>query len=66
MICRAIPTLRLLKRERIRRRIYLTKDTARADLFDYIEMYYDPKCRHSSCGGLSAAAFERHYAQRGS
>ncbi len=32
----------LLKRERIRRRIYPTKDAARADAFDYIEMLYNP------------------------
>ncbi|CEF20831.1 hypothetical protein XACJK2_910004 [Xanthomonas citri pv. citri] len=29
----------LLKRERIRRRIYPTKDAARAEVFDYIEMF---------------------------
>ena len=32
----------LLKRERIRRKIYLTRDTARSDVFDYIEMFYNP------------------------
>ena len=56
----------LLKRERIRRRIYLTKDAARADVFDYIEMFYNPKRRHSSSGDLSPVEFERRYAQRGS
>lgn len=30
----------LLKRERIRRRIYATHDEARQDIFDYIEMFY--------------------------
>lgn len=56
----------LLKRERIRRRVYLTKDAARADVFDYIEMFYNPKRRHSSSGDLSPVEFERRYAQRGS
>ena len=56
----------LLKRERIKRRIYLTKDAARADVFDYIEMFYNPKRRHSSSGDLSPVEFERRYAQRGS
>ena len=56
----------LLKRERIRRRIYLTKDAARADVFDYIEMFYNPKRRHSSSGDLSPLEFERRDAQRGS
>ncbi|MCD0257995.1 DDE-type integrase/transposase/recombinase [Xanthomonas melonis] len=36
----------LLKRERIRRRIYPTKDAARAEVFDYIEMFYNPQRRH--------------------
>ncbi len=55
----------LLKRERIRRRIYLTKDAARADVFDYIEMFHNPKRRHSSTSGLFPADFERRYAQKG-
>ena len=56
----------LLKRELIKRRIYLTKDAARADVFDYIEMFYNPKRRHGSNGDLSPVEFERRYAQRGS
>ena len=56
----------LLKRERIKRRIYLTKNTARADVFDYIEMFYNPKRRHGSNGDVSPVEFERRYAQRGS
>jgi putative transposase len=56
----------LLKRERIRRRIYTTKAAARADVFDYIEMFYNPKRRHGSNGDLSPVEFERRYAQRGS
>jgi putative transposase len=31
-----------LKRERIRRRIYKTREEARQDVFDYIEMFYNP------------------------
>ena len=55
----------LLKRERIKRRIYPTKDAARADVFDYIEMFYNPKRRHGSNGDLSPVEFERRYTQRG-
>ncbi|QNM61541.1 hypothetical protein XHV734_2787 [Xanthomonas hortorum pv. vitians] len=33
----------LLKRERIRRRIYPTKNAARAEVFDYIEMFLQPQ-----------------------
>ncbi|WP_159095415.1 IS3 family transposase, partial [Xanthomonas fragariae] len=51
--------------ERIRRRIYPTKEAARAEVFDYIEMFYNPKRRHGSNGGLSPVEFERRYAQRG-
>ncbi|HET9395205.1 MAG TPA: IS3 family transposase, partial [Nitrospiraceae bacterium] len=35
----------LLKRERIKRRIYNTHADARGDVFDYIEMFYNPKRR---------------------
>lgn len=50
-----------LKTERIRRRIYLTRDDARADIFDYIERFYNPKRRHSTLGQLSPAQFEQRY-----
>ena len=33
----------LLKRERVCRRLYKTRDEARKDIFDYIEMFYNPK-----------------------
>lgn len=36
-----------LKQERIRRRIYKTRDEARLDIFDYIEWFYNPQRRHS-------------------
>ncbi|KOR49198.1 transposase, partial [Xanthomonas oryzae] len=55
-----------LKRERIRRRIYPTKDAARAEVFDDIEMFYNPQRRHGSTGNLSPVEFQRRYAQRGS
>lgn len=51
----------LLKRERIRRRVYATREQARADIFDYIEMFYNPKRRHSHAGGQSPVEFERRY-----
>lgn len=38
----------LLKRERIKKRIYGTRDEARSDIFDYIEMFYNSKRRHGS------------------
>lgn len=49
----------LLKRERIRRRTYRTRDEARLDVFDYIEMFYNPKRKHANNGMLSPVNFER-------
>ena len=47
-----------LKIERVSRRIYRTRDEARADVFDYIERFYNPKRRHSSIGYVSPMEFE--------
>lgn len=49
----------LLKRERIKRRIYPDRAEARADVFDYIEMFYNPKRKHVRNGMLSPVEFER-------
>jgi len=48
----------LLKRERIRRRTYSTRDAARQDVFEYIEMFYNPKRKHTNNGMLSPVDFE--------
>lgn len=56
----------LLKRERIKRKIYNTHADARADVFNYIEMFYNPKRRHGSNGGLSPVEFEKQLAESGS
>lgn len=48
-----------LKKERIRKRIYKTRDLARADAFDYIEVFYNRTRRHSHLGGISPKAFEQ-------
>lgn len=49
----------LLKRERIRRRSYRSRDEARQDVFDYIEMFYNPIRKHVRNGMLSPVEFER-------
>ena len=49
----------LLKRERINRVKYLTRDEARADVFDYIECFYNRKRRHGYVGNISPADFEK-------
>ena len=51
----------LLKRERIKRKIYPNREEARSDVFDYIEMFYNPKRRHSHAGGLSPVEYEKQY-----
>jgi putative transposase len=48
-----------LKRERVQKRIYRDHAEARSDLFDYIEMFYNPRRRYSHVGGISPEAFER-------
>ena len=52
-----------LKIERIRRRIYRTRDDARADVFDYIERFYNPTRRHSTIGYVSPVDFEKQAMQ---
>lgn len=54
----------LLKRERIRRRTYLTREEAKQDVFDYIEMFYNPKRRHSNNDRLSPVNYEKRYFER--
>jgi putative transposase len=48
-----------LKTERLARKTYRTRDAARAEVFDYIERFYNPTRRHSAIGYLSPVAFER-------
>tara|TARA_R110002124_G_scaffold81437_1_gene214648 strand:+ start:396 stop:1256 length:861 start_codon:yes stop_codon:yes gene_type:complete len=48
-----------LKTERTARKIYRTRDDARADVFDYIERFYNPRRRHSTLGYLSPVEFEQ-------
>jgi len=47
-----------LKTERTARKTYRTRDDARADVFDYIERFYNPKRRHSTIGYMSPMDFE--------
>ncbi len=48
-----------LKTERVRGKVYRTRDAARADVFDYIERFYNTIRRHSTIGYLSPVEFER-------
>ncbi|WP_394660882.1 IS3 family transposase [uncultured Acinetobacter sp.] len=49
----------LLKRERIKKRIYATRTEARSDIFEYIEMFYNSKRRHGSNGQRSPLDYEK-------
>ena len=47
-----------LKTERTARKVFRTRDEARADVFDYIERFYNPRRRHSKLDYLSPVEFE--------
>ncbi len=47
-----------LKTERVARKVYRTRDEIRADVFDYIERFYNPTRRHSTLGYVSPIEFE--------
>ena len=47
-----------LKTERTARKTYRTRDQAKADVFDYIERFYNAKRRHSTIGYRSPMEFE--------
>jgi putative transposase len=49
-----------LKIERVRRRVYQTREQAKADVFDYVERFYNPYRRHSTIGFVSPADFEKN------
>lgn len=48
-----------MKTERTARKVYRTRDAARADVFDYIERFYNVVRRHSTLGYISPAEFEQ-------
>lgn len=49
----------LLKRGRIRRKLHRSRDEARQDVSDCIEMFYNPKRKHARNGMLSPVGFEK-------
>lgn len=51
----------LLKRERIKKKIYGTREEDRSDIYDYIEMFYNSKRRHGSSDQMSPTDYENHY-----
>lgn len=54
----------LLKGERIKRRIFKTRDEARAEIFNYIEFFYNPTRHHGNNDGLSPIEYEKRYFEK--
>jgi putative transposase len=50
-----------IKKHIIKKKIYTTRNDAKADIFNFIEMFYNPKKRHSHTGDVSPAKFEETY-----
>jgi len=53
----------LLKRERIKKKIFGTREGARSDIFDYIEMFYNSKRRHGAIDKMPPTEHENQYYQ---
>jgi transposase InsO family protein len=47
--------------ERIKRRIYRNRAEGKHDVFDYMELFYNPKRRHGNNGTLSPMDYEKNY-----
>lgn len=54
----------MLKTERIKRKIFKTREEARQEIFDYIEFYYNVRRRHGHNGGLAPSVFEKQYHEK--
>ena len=50
-----------LKKEKIRRKVYKTRDDTRADVFNYIEVFYNPKRRHTHNDRVPLKMYEQQY-----
>ena len=53
-----------LKREMVSRENFETRKEARLAVFEWIEVWYNRKRRHSSLGYLSPEAFEKRHETR--
>lgn len=53
-----------LKTERIRKKIYKTRNEGRAEVFNYIELFYNPVRRHGNNDGLSPVEYEKQYFEK--
>lgn len=53
-----------IKKELVRKEVFLTRDIATAKIFEYIEMFYNSKRRHSYLGYISPNQFEKQYNEK--
>lgn len=53
-----------LKKELVRKQIFGTRSEATSKIFEYIEMFYNSKRRHSYLGYISPNEFEKRYNER--
>ena len=51
----------LLKKDRVKRKIYRTCENAKSEIFDYIEGFYNPRRNHGTNNGLSPDEAEQQY-----
>lgn len=54
----------LLKTERTKRRIFKTRNEARAEIFNYIEFFFNPNPRHGTNNGVSPMEYEKQYLEK--
>lgn len=50
-----------IKKRIVKRKIYSTREDVKAEIFNFIEMFYNPKKRQSHTGGVSPAKFKEAY-----
>ena len=53
-----------LKTERIKRKVFKTREEARCEIFNYIELYYNPRRRHGHIGNLAPRVFEKQHEEK--
>jgi len=49
------------KKRVTKRKIYATSEDAKREIFNFIEMFYNPVKRHTHTGGVAPAQFEKDY-----
>jgi len=52
---------KIFKKELVKKQIFETREIAVSKIFEYIEMWYNSKRRHSFLDGISPNEFEKRY-----